>query len=201
LQVYQLPSLLPSREIRIGRRYHVAINTFAGSKLLRTRSGTYQMAAADTVDQTSTYGAPFPAPSKSSSGAINGKMTSVMSIAFADKIVITISQAGKLAHWVHVPLSSASADPMNPGPVSSGTAENSLLPMSHLTATTVLGGTKREDEIIGQTLASTIASAILMKRPSEERLLVVGLGLEDAAGSMNARAQFEEAVGLVLEVL
>lgn len=73
--------------------------------------------------------------------------------------------------------------------------------MSHLTATTVLGGTKREDEVVGQTLATTIASAILMKRPSEQRLLVVGLGLEDAAESLTGRAQFDEAVGLVLAVL
>lgn len=73
--------------------------------------------------------------------------------------------------------------------------------MSHLTATTVLGGTKRDDEVIGQTLATTIGSAILMKRQHEERLLVVGLGLEDAAGTMTGRTQFDEAVGLVLDVL
>lgn len=91
---------------------------------------------------------------------------------------------------------------MNPGFsfTNSGTGpENDLLPRSDLTATTVLGGTKREEEVIGQTLGTTVASAVLMKRPSEERLLVLGLGLEDAA-SMN-RTVFEEIVGLVLDCL
>lgn len=159
------------------------------------------MATSATEAQPSVFEAPFPAPSKSTSGLINGRLTHITSMGFSDKIVITITQAGKLAHWVHVPLSAASADPMNPGPVSSGASENSLLPMSHLTATTVLGGTKRDDEVIGQTLATTIGSAILMKRQHEERLLVVGLGLEDAAGTMTGRTQFDEAVGLVLDVL
>ena len=40
-----------------------------------------------------------------------------------------------------------------------------------------------------------------MKRPSEERLLVMGLGLDNAAASLTGRTQFEEAVSLVLEVL
>lgn len=87
---------------------------------------------------------------------------------------------------------------MSSGPVSSYDSENNLLPMSHLTATTVLGGTKRDDEVIGQTLATTIASAILMKRPHEERLLVLGVGLQSG---MTGRAQFDEVTGLVLEVL
>lgn len=90
---------------------------------------------------------------------------------------------------------------MRPGPISSGSPENDLLPMSHLTATTVLGGTKREDEIVGQTLAATVASAILMRRPSEERLLVLGLGIENASEGLSGRAQFDEAIGLILQVL
>jgi proteasome assembly chaperone 3 len=120
---------------------------------------------------------------------------------FSDKILITISQAGKLAHWVHVPLATATADPLSSGPISNSTSENELLPMSHLTATTVLGGTKRDDEIIGQTLATTIASALLVKRPHEERLLVIGAGWLNAAETLTGRAQFEEVLGLVLEVL
>jgi proteasome assembly chaperone 3 len=82
--------------------------------------------------------------------------------------------------------------------MSSSNTENSLLPMSHLTATTVLGGTRRDDEVIGQTLATTVASAILTKRPHEERLLVMGVGLQSG---MAGRARFDEIIGLVLEVL
>ncbi|CAK1361700.1 hypothetical protein CB0940_02957 [Cercospora beticola] len=161
------------------------------------------MASAETstMPQANVYPSQFPAPSHSTSGLINNVLTTATSIAFSDKIVITLSQAGRLSHWTHVSLASASADPMNPNPISSGDPENDLLPMSHLTATTVLGGTKREDEIVRQTLATTIASAILMKRPSESRLLVLGLGFENAVGTLTERALFDEAVGLVLEVL
>lgn len=154
-----------------------------------------------TAPQIDAYPLAYPAPSKTASGTVNGRLTSVTSIGFADKILITISQAGKLAHWVHVPLSTASVDPMNPGPLVGSGSDSDLLPMTHLTATTVLGGTKREDEVVGQTLATTIGSAVLMKRSGEERLLVVGLGLEDAAGNLTGRDQFDEVVGLVLEVL
>ncbi|KAK5137081.1 hypothetical protein LTR08_001090 [Meristemomyces frigidus] len=143
--------------------------------------------------------APFPAASKTSSGVANNTLTSVSTITFTDKLLVTVSQAGRLAHWIHVPLATASADPMNPGHYLPVDSENALLPRHDLTATTVLGGTKREDEVIGQTLATTIASAILMKRPSEERLLVVGLGLQDA--STMGRSGFEEIVGLVLDCL
>jgi proteasome assembly chaperone 3 len=80
-------------------------------------------------------------------------------------------------------------------------SENSLLPLTHLTATTVLGGTRRNDEVLGQTLATTIASAILTKQPSEERLLIVGLGLENGEESMASRAGFEELIGIVLDIL
>ena len=145
--------------------------------------------------------APFPAASKSSSGVANNLLTTVASISFTDKLLITISQAGKLSHWVHVPLATASSDPMGGGGTSLASAdpENALLPRSDLTATTVLGGTKREDEVVGQTLATMIASAVLIKRPREERLLVFGLGVENASDM--GKQGFEEVVGLVLDCL
>ena len=150
--------------------------------------------------------APFPAPSKSTSGIADGSLTTVTCVSFSDKLLITISSpasGGKLGHWVHVPLAAASADPMNPSfnSVANGETENSLLPRSDLTATTILGGTKREDEVVGQTLATTLASAILVKRPSEERMLVLGLGLPGSSGGELSREWFEEVVGLCLEVL
>lgn len=93
---------------------------------------------------------------------------------------------------------------MDPGIISTTTsadADTSLLPRADLTATTVLGGTKREDEVVGQTLATTIASAILMKRPREERMLVLGFGLQGLSEDEMGMDGFEEIVGLVLGVL
>lgn len=159
--------------------------------------------ATNTAPAVAAIPSPFPAKTKSTSRPVNNIVTDVTAVSFTDKLLVTISQAGRLAHWVHVPLATASADPMNPGSrVGTGIAdENGLLPMSHLTATTILGGARGNDEVVGQTLATTIASAILMQRPGEERLLVVGLGLEDLTRDLTGRAQFEEIIGLVLDVL
>ena len=62
----------------------------------------------------------------------------------------------------------------------------------------MLGGTKPEFEVLGQTLATTVASAVLMRESGESRMLVVGLGLDNEAA---ARSGFEGLVGLCLDVL
>lgn len=43
---------------------------------------------------------PFPAPTRQAAREINGIKTDVMSISFADKIMLTITQNGRLAQWV-----------------------------------------------------------------------------------------------------
>jgi proteasome assembly chaperone 3 len=73
-----------------------------------------------------------------------------------------------------------------------------LLPMHHLTATTILGGTVAELDVLGQTLATQIASAIKTRDERETRMVVVGMGLDK---SMVGRETFSEVVGLVLEVI
>jgi proteasome assembly chaperone 3 len=51
--------------------------------------------------------------------------------------------------------------------------------MTHLTPTTVLGGTgTSERETLTQLYATQIASAIVMRNPEETRMLVLGLGLQ-----------------------
>jgi proteasome assembly chaperone 3 len=62
----------------------------------------------------------------------------------------------------------------------------------------VLGGTKREEEVLGQTLATMLGTAVLIKRPAEERMLVLGVGLQGLRGGSEV---FEEMVGLCLRVL
>lgn len=44
--------------------------------------------------------APFPARSKSAFSTIKSMETIATSMSFADKILITITQQGRLAHWV-----------------------------------------------------------------------------------------------------
>ncbi|KAI9368248.1 hypothetical protein BJX61DRAFT_233133 [Aspergillus egyptiacus] len=140
---------------------------------------------------------PFPATTKQVSGNVNGVQTDVTTIKFSDKILITISQKGRLGHWLHVPLEN-----QNPGTEGLHTipdAENDgLLPLSNLTATSVLGGRAPGQEIVGQLYARQIASAIVTKTPHENRLLVVGLGLETAEAD---RDVFFGVVDLVLQCI
>ncbi len=48
---------------------------------------------------------PFPAKSKRALGPVKNVQTEVESLSFADKIMITVSQGGRLAQWVSLPLS------------------------------------------------------------------------------------------------
>lgn len=54
----------------------------------------------------------------------------------------------------------------------------SLLPSTHLTPKTILGGGGEDRETLGQLYAAQIASLFSMKAPEDRRILVVGLGLE-----------------------
>jgi len=146
--------------------------------------------------------APYPARTRTASATLHAIATTVTSVDFADKILITITQNGRLAHWLHVPLDIAATDaPMTPlGHLDRDDqdANSDLLPLHQLTATTVLGGTMADLDVLGQTLATQIASAVKTRNERETRTVVVGLGLDK---SMAARARFTELIGLVLEVV
>ena len=73
-----------------------------------------------------------------------------------------------------------------------------LLPMHHLTATTILGGTVPELDVLGQTLATQVASAIKTRDDRETRMVVGGMGLDK---NMVGREEFSELVGLLLQVI
>jgi proteasome assembly chaperone 3 len=45
---------------------------------------------------------PFPAASKQVAGIVEGVKTDVMVMNFSDKIMLTISQEGRLSHWVRL---------------------------------------------------------------------------------------------------
>jgi proteasome assembly chaperone 3 len=162
---------------------------------------------------------PFPASTKTASATIKGIETTATTVYFADKILITVTQNGRLAHWVshhlrtkhgvhayywevHVPLDISATDAaMTSNPYLDRDEDDppsDLLPNHQLTATTILGGTVSEVDVLGQTLATQIASAIKARDSREMRTVVVGSGLDK---SMNGREEFSELIGLVLEVL
>ena len=57
-----------------------------------------------TMDGDSVRAEPFPAKSKRGVGTVNGVQTEVESLSFSDKIMITVSQGGRLAQWVSLQL-------------------------------------------------------------------------------------------------
>lgn len=43
---------------------------------------------------------PFPARRRETSGIVNGTATDIARVDFGDRILVTISQGGRLSHWV-----------------------------------------------------------------------------------------------------
>jgi proteasome assembly chaperone 3 len=46
---------------------------------------------------------PFPAPTKQVAGLVKGIQTDVICMKFSDRILMTISQKGRIGHWVRSP--------------------------------------------------------------------------------------------------
>lgn len=133
----------------------------------------------------------FPSRSREASGLVNGVATEVTSTNFSDKILLTISQEGRLSQWVcrprfsaltlancwtqiQVPLTGSSAGVVE---MTLPSMNKGLLPSTHLTPTTLLGGGGEERETLGQLYAAQLASHLSLRSPDDRRILVVGLGL------------------------
>ncbi|KAL2170114.1 hypothetical protein VTG60DRAFT_5209 [Thermothelomyces hinnuleus] len=147
------------------------------------------------MDEDSIRAEPFPAPSKRITGTVNGVPTEVESLMFSDKIMLTVSQGGRLAQWIQVPLSApspASVDMALPG------AGLSALPSTHLTPKTLVGVGGEGRETLGHLYASQIASHLTLRDPNEKRTLLLGLGLDKGESGGEA---FYDLLGLVLQVL
>ncbi|KAI1458420.1 hypothetical protein F4805DRAFT_456760 [Annulohypoxylon moriforme] len=136
---------------------------------------------------------PFPAKSKAASGPIDGIPTEASVLHFSDKILLTLSQEGRLSQWIQVPLSAPSS-----ASVEMALANSSLLPMSHLTPKTLLGGGGEERESLAQLYAVQIASHIARRDSEERRTLVVGLGLKTLKPDREA---FFDVLELIQKVL
>ncbi|CAF9928273.1 MAG: hypothetical protein ALECFALPRED_003989 [Alectoria fallacina] len=139
----------------------------------------------------------YPAITKQAASTMDGIHTDVMSTAFSDRIMITITQGGRLAQWIHISLDSPNpnfADQYMP----SGDDEDALLPMAHLSPKTLLGGSTSERETLGHLYATQIATAIVTRNPEEKRTVLVGLGLS----KFEARREvFYDTVDLVMKCL
>ncbi|KAL2404022.1 hypothetical protein ABEF95_002573 [Exophiala dermatitidis] len=141
---------------------------------------------------------PFPAPTKQVAGDVNGVKTDVMSMSFADKIMITITQNGRLSQWVTVPLLSENPTDSDPYFQTNRSGDDALLPSTRFSPRTLLGAGGSDREAMGQLYASQIANAIITKSPEETRQLMLGLGL---AKVELERDVFLQIVDLVLSVL
>lgn len=76
-----------------------------------------------------------------------------------------------------------------------------LLPLPHLTATTILGvGAPERDVTLGQLLGTQVGTALTVRNPNESRLLVLGIGLKKSSGDM-PREEFIALVGLCVGCL
>ncbi|CAN8095467.1 unnamed protein product [Discula destructiva] len=138
----------------------------------------------------------FPAPSRQANGEVNGIPTEVSSISFADKIVVTISQDGRLAQWVQVPLSAPSPALVE---MSLPRAELALLPSVHLDPKTLVGGGGQDRETVGQLYATQIASQLALRNPDDRRTLLLGLGLRKF--DSESRESFFDVIELVQRAL
>ncbi|KAL2268577.1 hypothetical protein VTJ83DRAFT_3423 [Remersonia thermophila] len=138
---------------------------------------------------------PFPAPSKRTVGTVKGVLTEVESVSFSDKIVITVSQGGRLGQWIQVPLSAPSAATVEMALPGAGLG---ALPSAHLTPRTLIGGGGEDRETLGHLYASQIASHLALRDPNDNRTLMLGLGLEKVEGSGDA---FFDLLELVIQVL
>lgn len=80
---------------------------------------------------------------------------------------------------IQVPLVGTTAGVVN---MSLPSMSSGLLPSTHLTPKTLLGGGGEERETLGQLYAAQLASHASLKYPDERRILVLGLGLEKVSG-------------------
>lgn len=73
-----------------------------------------------------------------------------------------------------------------------------MLPLTHLTPTTLLGGTVPEREASGQLIAVQLASIITTRNKDEDRMVMIGLGLKAAELDQQSFLELMELVGRCL---
>ncbi|KAK7206808.1 hypothetical protein BZA70DRAFT_115206 [Myxozyma melibiosi] len=140
-----------------------------------------------------------PVKTRQSVRMISGVRVDVVVYSFADKIMVLVSQNGRLGKMYYVPLASSaslSAFAFGSGTNPGGEDEYSLLPLTHLTPTPVLGSSA--DDVEGRIYAVQVASLVSRQSPDERRTVIVGM----AATKREATEDLDDAHrSLFLDVL
>ncbi|KAF3145946.1 hypothetical protein TWF569_006495 [Orbilia oligospora] len=138
---------------------------------------------------------PYPIFTKSSQKEIDSILTTATVLGFSDKILITITQSGRLSQWFQVPLDAAHPAFLE---AKSTADDDGLLPLTHLTPKCLLGATTPERQAQGQLYAVQLASLLAMRNIRETRTVLVGLGLDRAEHTSDTFLETLELVGSCL---
>ncbi|CAK7271978.1 hypothetical protein SEPCBS57363_004898 [Sporothrix epigloea] len=150
------------------------------------------------------HGAPYPAKTSTVSGIVDGVPTEAEVTYFRDKILVLVSQAGRLAQWIQVPLaapSAASVDAALAPALGMGDPATSLLPSTYLTPRTLFGAGGETRETFGQLVAAQIGSLLSLRDSSETRTLVLGLGLTLPSGGGAGSSSVAQSQAIYFDVV
>ncbi|EPS42527.1 hypothetical protein H072_3503 [Dactylellina haptotyla CBS 200.50] len=141
------------------------------------------------------YNSPYPIFTRHESKEIDSIPTAATVLGFADKIIITITQSGRLSQWFQVPLDAAHPAFLE---AKSNSDDDGLLPLAHLTPKCLLGASTPERQAQGQLYAVQLASLLAMRNIRETRTVLIGLGLDKAEHTSDTFVETLELVGSCL---
>ncbi|KAJ6261734.1 hypothetical protein Dda_2532 [Drechslerella dactyloides] len=153
-----------------------ATSSAAAQEIMNASTGS---AASPPVQPSRT---PYPIFSATNFASIAAVPTTATVLGFADKIVLTISQSGRLSQWFQVPLDAAHPAYLEAKSTrdDDDDADDGLLPLTHLTPKCLLGASTPDRQAQGQLYAVQLASLLAMKNIRETRTVLVGLGFDEA---------------------
>ncbi|KAF9155774.1 hypothetical protein DFQ26_009633 [Actinomortierella ambigua] len=160
---------------------------------------------------------PFPLQNKQAAALVNGKHTEVLVTAFSDKILILVSQYGKVGSLLHTTVDNpqemqrpqTTYSPYDPAYSEERDGSNLRLATTNTTFLLGAGSSTSKKAQLYQVYTSHVAQMIVHQNPQETRSIVFSLALDvpepvdtQDAGAYEAQRQkdktlFEEVVRLV----